>query len=371
VQPGPGRIPGGGSPGVSTGAPPDHRLARLTISTEATILEALQAMEAGGEAIVFVRDESGRVIGTLTDGDIRRAILRGAGLDSRSIPAAMRRDFVAVPPEAGRAEVLDLMRARKIEQIPVLDADGRLCGLHTIRELISRIERPNRALILAGGRGTRLHPITATMPKPMVSVAGRPILERLLLHVMSCGIRRFTFSVNYLAHVIEAHFGDGSRFGCEIEYLKEATPLGTGGPVALLDPKPAIPLLVLNGDLVTQCDFGRMLDYHEQGGYSATLGVRSYSVEVPFGVAEVEGTRLVKLREKPTERMLINAGVYVLSPEALGHAEPQADFPITELFQRCLDRGLSVGAFFVEEEWVDVGRPEELRRARGLGDASD
>jgi dTDP-glucose pyrophosphorylase/CBS domain-containing protein len=346
------------------------RVARLTIPEDATILDALRAIDAGAEAIIFVRDKAGRVVGALTDGDVRRAILGGAMLESRSIPQAMRRDFISVTAEAGRAEVLDVMRARQIEQIPVLDADGRLRGLHTMRELISAAQRPNRALILAGGMGTRLYPITATLPKPMVSVAGRPILERLVLHLMSCGLRRFTLSVNYLAHVIEEHFGDGSRFGCEIEYLRESEPLGTGGPIAVLDPPPALPLLVLNGDLVTQCDLGRMLDFHERGGYAATLGVRAYSVEIPFGVAEVEGNCLIGLREKPTERMLINAGIYVFSPETVGLA-PRGAFPITQLFEHCLARGSSVGAHFLEEEWLDIGRPEELRRARGEDDAGD
>ncbi len=348
-----------------------QELSRLLIDAEATILDALRAIDAGAEAILFVRDERQRIIGSLTDGDVRRAIIRGAALESRSLRQAMRPDFVWVAPHTGRAEVLDIMRARQIGQVPVLDGEGRLCGLHTMRQMISAAERPNRALLLAGGRGMRLHPITATLPKPMVTVAGRPILERLVLHLMSCGIRRFTLSVNYLAHVIEEHFGDGSRFGCEIEYLRESEPSGTGGPISLLQPRPTIPLLVVNGDLVTQADVGGLLDFHADGGYAATLGVRPYSVEVPFGVAVVEGDRLVGLREKPTERMLINAGVYVLSPEAIDLAPPRGAYPITELFERCLQENLSVGAHFLQEEWLDVGRPEELRRARGEQYAGD
>ena len=346
-------------------------LGRLLIGADATIFEALHAIDQGAEAIVFVQDSAGRVAGALTDGDVRRAILGGASLDSRSLRQAMRRDFVSVTLEAGRAQVLDIMRARGIEQIPVLDTDGRLCGLHTIRELISSAIRSNRALLLAGGRGSRLGPITATVPKPMVTVAGRPILERLVLHLMSCGIRRFTVSVNYLAHVIEEHFGDGSRFGCEIDYLRETEPLGTGGAIALLDPAPTLPLLVMNGDLVTQCDVGRMLDFHADGAFAATVGVRPYSVELPFGVAVVDGTRLVGLREKPTERMLINAGIYVLSPAAVRLAPRARDYPITDLFERCLREGVLVGAHVLEEEWLDIGRPEELRRARGDLHATD
>ena len=340
-------------------------LTRLTVPAASTILDALKAIDAGGEAITFVVDGDERVIGCLTDGDVRRAILRGASLEDRVLPQVMRRDFTAVTPLDGRAEVLDLMRARQIERIPVLGPDGRLSGLHTMRQLVSMTERPNRVVILAGGKGTRLHPITEQVPKPMVTVAGRPILERLILHLVSCGLSRFTISINYLGHLIEEHFGDGSRLGCEIDYLREAAPLGTGGPLSLLPP-PALPIVVLNGDLITQCDVGDLLDFHERGGYVATLGVRPYTVEVPFGVAEVEGGRLLSLREKPTERSLINAGIYVLSPPAVAAVPPGQEYPITALFESLLAEGRPVGAHVLEAEWLDVGRHDELRRARGV-----
>jgi dTDP-glucose pyrophosphorylase len=340
-------------------------LGRLTVPENATILEALKAIDGGGEAITFVVDAGERVIGVLTDGDVRRAILRGASLEDRVLPRVMRRDFTAVTPEDGRAEVLDLMRARQIERIPVLGPEGRLAGLHTMRQMVSRAERPNRAVILAGGKGTRLHPITEQVPKPMLTVAGRPILERLILHLVSCGITRFSISINYLGHLIEQHFGDGSRLGAEIDYLRETVPLGTGGPLSLLPP-PALPILVLNGDLLTQADVGDLLDFHERGDYAATLGVRPYTIEVPFGVAEVDGERLLALREKPVERSLINAGMYVLSPEAVARVPAGKEYPITALFEALLAEGKPVGAHVLEAEWLDVGRHDELRRARGV-----
>ena len=340
-------------------------LTRLTVGSGSTILQALQAIESGGEAITFVVDGGDRVVGCLTDGDIRRAILRGASLEDRVLPQVMRQDFTAVTSEDGRAEVLDLMRARQIERIPVLGADGKLLGLHTMRQLVSSAERANRAVILAGGKGTRLHPITEQVPKPMVTVAGRPILERLILHLVSCGISRFTISINYLGHMIEEYFGDGARLGCEIEYLRETVPLGTGGPLSLLPP-PELPVVVLNGDLITQCDVGDLLDFHERTGFVATLGIRPYTVEVPFGVAEVEGNRLLSLREKPSERSLINAGIYVLSPEAVAAVPAGKEYPITALFETLLAEGKPVGAHVLEAEWLDVGRHDELRRARGV-----
>lgn len=340
-------------------------LARLTVPADATVLEALEAIERGGKAIAFVVDADERVIGALTDGDLRRAILRGAPLEGRVLREAMSQNYAYLTPEQSRAEALDIMRARQIEQLPVLDADGCLCGLHTLHQLVSVGERPNRVLILAGGRGTRLHPLTANLPKPMITVAGRPILERLILHLMGSGFRRFTLSVSYLGHMIEEHFGDGSRFGCQIDYLREAEPLGTGGPLALLRPTPDLPLVVINGDVMTQADVGRLLEFHLSGGFTASVAVRPYSVEIPFGVAGVEGDRLVELREKPTQQVLVSTGIYVLSPSALDLVPPGREYPITSLLETMLERNLPVGVHVLESEWLDVGRPEELRRARG------
>lgn len=338
---------------------------RLCVAADATLLDALRTIDSGGEAIVFVCDVGGRVVGSLTDGDVRRAILKGASLEARCLPGTMRRDFVWVGPDTGRAEVLDLMRARQIGQIPVLDEQGRLIGIHTVGALLTPRERPHPVVIMAGGRGTRLYPLTETLPKPMLKVAGRPILERLILHLMGCGFRQFHIAVNYLAEVIEDHFGDGSRFGCAITYLREERPLGTGGPLSLLDPLPELPLVAVNGDLVTQCDVGGLLDFHTQGGHAATFGVRPYHVSVPFGVAEVSGTKLIRIREKPTEQLLINAGIYALSPSALRLVPRGEDYPITELFNRCIAEGMTVGAYLVEDDWIDVGRPDDLRRAQG------
>jgi dTDP-glucose pyrophosphorylase/predicted transcriptional regulator len=340
-------------------------LARLTVSADATVLEAFESIERGGKAIAFVVDSEERVIGALTDGDLRRAILGGASLDARVLRDAMSRDYAYLTSEQSRAEALDIMRARQIEQLPVLDDDGCLRGLHTLHQLVSVEERPNRVLILAGGRGTRLHPITTNLPKPMITVAGRPILERLILHLMGSGFRQFTLSVSYLAHMIEEHFGDGSRFGCDIDYLRESEPLGTGGPLALLRPVPDLPLVVVNGDLMTQSDVGRLLDFHVSGGFMASVGLRPYSVEIPFGVAAVDGQRLVEHREKPSQQFLVNTGMYALSPHALTLVPPGREYPITSLLETMLERGLPVGAHVLEDDWVDVGRPEELRRVRG------
>jgi NDP-sugar pyrophosphorylase family protein len=237
--------------------------------------------------------------------------------------------------------------------------------LHTVGRLLSLAERANPAVILAGGRGRRLGALADSIPKPMVSVAGRPVLERLVLHLMSFGIRTFYLSVNHLADVIESHFGDGTRFGCRISYLREEIPLGSGGPLSLLDPVPDVPVLVVNGDLVTQCDIGRMIDGHVDGGFVATVSVRSHETQLPFGVARIDGARLLELHEKPVHRVHINAGIYVLSPESLRRVPKGEQFPITDLFAAHLRDGDPVGVYVVEDEWLDIGSPEDLQRARG------
>lgn len=340
------------------------RLKALSIPENATLETALRCIEEGTHGIAFVCDRNGRVLGTLSDGDIRRALLRRKGLNS---PAreAMNTAFTHVSPEVGRNEVLDLMRARVIAHVPVVDKRGKLVGLHVLREMLGRVDRPNCAVIMAGGRGVRLLPLTESVPKPMIHVAGRPILERLVLHVTSYGIKQIYISVNHLASAIESHFGDGSAFGCRIEYLREDEPLGTGGSLSLLPRRPKAPMLVMNGDLVTQVDIAHLLNFHEKGGYAATFGMRPYAVEVPFGVAKVRGNRLVALEEKPTQRMLINAGIYVLSPDTLKLVPRRTNYPITDLFGTLLERGQPVGGCLIRDEWTDIGRPQELQRARG------
>jgi NDP-sugar pyrophosphorylase family protein len=198
----------------------------------------------------------------------------------------------------------------------------------------------------------------------MLLVAGRPILERLVLHLVGSGFRRIFISINYLGHVIEEYFGNGDKFGCRIEYLRELEPLGTGGSLALLPETPKDPVLVLNGDLVTQVKFGEMLEFHRGGSYAATLGVREYSHAVPFGCIKTRGERIIQFEEKPLLSRLINAGLYVIEPALLARVRKHENFPITDLFEDCLRRKEQLGAFQVDDEWIDVGQREQLKLAR-------
>lgn len=327
-----------------------------------TLFEALEVLQKGGAGIALVQDDAGRLLGILTDGDIRRALLERAALTD-SVAPHVSHDMTTVGPEAGRAEVLDLMQALKIHQVPVVDGGGFVKGLHLLHEVLGAVDRPNWAVIMAGGRGVRLGDLTSHTPKPMLKVAGRPILERLILHLVGFGIRRIFLSVHYLPEVIRNHFGDGSRFGCQIEYLLENQPLGTGGALSLLPEKPLHPVLVCNGDLITQADIDAMIRFHENDNFAMTVGVRDYSYQIPFGCAELDGKSLVSLSEKPSMVHHINAGMYLIAPSVLERV-PETYFPITDLIQSCLDSGKRVGAWRIEDDWIDVGQRHELDRAR-------
>jgi NDP-sugar pyrophosphorylase family protein len=280
----------------------------------------------------------------------------------------MQTKFTAVPSTSGRSEVLDLMRARTLNQVPIIDQCGRLAGLHLLREIIGAVERPNWVVIMAGGRGERLRPITDSIPKPMVKVAGRPILERILLHLVGFGIRRIFVSIHYLSQLIEEYFGSGAGYGCSIEYLRETQPLGTGGALSLLPDKPEHPLLVINGDLLTQFDVGSMVSFHADGKYVATMGVRDYVQSVPYGVLDVEKERVVGIQEKPTMTYLTNAGIYLLDSSLLERIPKGTSYTVPALLDDCLARGEPIGAFRIDDDWLDVGRPQDLRRARGERD---
>ena len=258
------------------------------------------------------------------------------------------------------------MQSRWLSQVPILDEHGRLIGLHTLHEILGASPRDNWAVVMAGGRGERLRPLTDTIPKPMIQVAGRPILERIILHLVGFGVRRIFLAVNYKADLIESHFENGARFGCTIEYLREEKPLGTGGALSLLPAVPTDPILVLNGDLLTQFDVGSLLAFHTSGRYCATVGVHEYTHTVPFGVVDLEDDQIVQIREKPSEVWLTNAGIYVLDPAIVARVPRSSDYPLPALIEECLERKDPVGAFRIEADWIDVGRQTELTRARGL-----
>lgn len=340
-----------------------NRLTNSCVRPGQLLSEALQALDGPTVGLAIVIDENEKVLGILTDGDVRRALIKENRLDVPLDPY-IKYDFFFVSESEARVAVLDLMQALKIKHVPILGIDRSLRGLHLMHDMLGAEKLPNSAVIMAGGKGTRLLPITENIPKPMIPVAGRPILERLVLHLVGCGITRIYLSVNYMSEIIVNHFGDGNRFGCDIIYLHETEELGTGGSLSLLPAIPTDPILVLNGDLVTQLDFASMLAFHTASGSSATIGYRPYTHQVPFGCLDIQNKLVIAIQEKPILERSVNAGIYVLSPSVL-ELVPSKFFPITDLFQTLLDRGDKVGSYEITTDWTDVGQHNDLRKARG------
>lgn len=315
-----------------------------------------------------VVDAYGTYLGLLTDGDLRRAILRTRSL-AKSIHDLVRRDSVTLPPNVDRNAALDLMRARSLDAIPILE-NGRLVGLHTLRSLVSRIRRPNWAVIMAGGRGTRLGALTRSIPKPMISIAGRPILERILLHLVGCGIANVAISTNYLARQIEDHIGDGSAYGLSVVYLREDSgcPLGTAGSLAMLRQAGIeldLPILVSNADILTQADLGRMIEVHYARHNCLTVACTSHYYQVPFGVLESQDDRLHAICEKPEIAWRVAAGISVVEPDLISAIPPGQRYDMPDLYQLALNDQRGVGLFDLDSQWLDIGRPEDLAQARG------
>jgi dTDP-glucose pyrophosphorylase len=334
------------------------------ITPDASLIECVRIIHSTGAGIALAVDSEFSLLGTISDGDIREALVKGCALDSPVSPHINRNCFHVLP-TVSRVEVLDIMQARRFKQVPIVDEQDKVLGLHLLYDILGNISRPNWAVVMAGGKGLRLRPLTENIPKPMVRVAGRPILERIILHLVSYGIRRIFLSVNHLAQVIEDYFEDGSKYGAKIEYLREDEPLGSGGAISLIPEIPEYPLLVMNGDLIVDTDFTDMIEFHSKNDFYATMGVYSYFHQVPYGCVEIQNNRLAGLEEKPVIEKKVNAGIYVLSTLAVSTIPKNTCFPITALFEKALKKNLVCGTFSIEKEWLDIGSPQQLRQARG------
>lgn len=337
---------------------------KYCILPDTNLIDCMRVIDRTASGIAIVVDSAGKLIGTVSDGDIRRALINGACLDG-PVNEYINRTCVAVSPSDSQAKVLDIMQTNRFDQVPIIDAKGRFVGLHLLYNILGKIERPNWAVIMAGGKGIRLRPLTEKIPKPMIRVAGRPIIERLILQFIAHGIKHIYLAVNYLSHIIEEYFQDGHRFGCKIEYLREDDPLGSGGALSLLPKAPEQPLILANGDLILDVDLSNMIDFHVQNEFYATIGVHPYCHQVPYGCIEIKGDQIIRIKEKPLIHKTINAGLYVLSPEAVSSIPQDTFFHITHLFDVALEKSFRCGAYTIDKEWIDIGQPQELKKASG------
>lgn len=340
----------------------DNTWRKAILRATATVQDVISNMNISSLRIVLVANEQGQLEGTVSDGDIRRGLLKGLTLSS-PIETVIHRGALVVPPAMGRDMVLQLMVANKIQQIPVVDDQQRVLGLHVWDEITTPPMRTNRIVIMAGGKGTRLRPFTENCPKPLVTVAGRPMLEHIIERAKLEGFNDFVLAIYYLGHMIEEHFGDGSRFGVKIEYLRENVPLGTAGALSLLNPRPDEPFVVTNGDVVTDIRYGDLLDFHGRHEAAATMAVRTHEWQHPYGVVQTRGVDIVGFEEKPVARSHINAGVYVLSPDTLDELEIGALCDMPTLFERLQANSRRTVAYPMHEPWLDVGRPDDLEKA--------
>jgi dTDP-glucose pyrophosphorylase/CBS domain-containing protein len=339
------------------------------VSLTASVRETMAVIDAYAKGIAVVVDDERRLLATITDGDIRRALLAGLDVDEaviRLIPWYLNPTAnppITAPIDTSDAVLLSLMQDHSIRQIPLLDLDGRVCGLAVLHDLLRQSELPVTGVIMAGGFGKRLRPLTDDVPKPMLPLNGRPLLEHMLSKLRQAGIRSVSVTTHYLSKNIIQHFKDGSEFGVNLSYIEEAEPLGTAGALAKLSAETA-PLLVLNGDILTGVDFRAMLDFHRENDAKLTVGVRQYGIEVPFGVVETDGVRVTAIAEKPVLRYLINAGIYMVDPSIckLIPMDRRCDMP--DLIEAAIAAGQTVISFPVREYWLDIGRIEQYQKAK-------
>ncbi|MBK7015868.1 MAG: nucleotidyltransferase family protein [Sulfuritalea sp.] len=333
------------------------------LPADVTIQQAIRNLDQVAIKIVLVVNESEELQGTISDGDIRRGLLRGLDLNS-PVASIVHRDALVVPRGMARETVVQLMVANKIQQIPVVDEHRHVVGLHLWDEITVPPIRPNLMVIMAGGMGTRLRPHTENCPKPLLPVAGKPMLEHIIDRARMEGFTHFMLAIHYLGSMIEEYFGNGERWHVEIEYLREQAPLGTAGALGLLSPRPTEPFVVTNGDVLTDIRYGELLDFHTRHAAAATMAVRLHEWQHPFGVVQTRGVEIVGFEEKPVARTHINAGVYVLEPDALNTLAVDTPCDMPTLFERLQAQSMRTVAYPMHEPWLDVGRPEDLAIAQ-------
>lgn len=336
--------------------------AHATLPTGSSIKQAIEVLNKASLRIVLVTDVDGVLVGTISDGDIRRGLLKGLDLTS-SVDMIVHKDALVVPPELSREVVLQFMVANKVQQIPIVNQKMQVVGLHLWDQINTPSIRANRMVIMAGGKGTRLHPQTENCPKPMLPIAGKPILEHIIDRAKAQGFSHFVLAINYLGHMIEGYFGDGEDFGVKIEYLREESPLGTAGALSLLDPIPDATFIVTNGDVLTDIQYGELLDFHIHHNATATMAVRVHEWQNPFGVVQTRGVEITGYEEKPLSRTQINAGVYAVEPSAVRFLAKAAPCDMPDLFSSIKLDNLKIVAYPVHERWLDIGRPDDLLMA--------
>ncbi len=339
-----------------------YQVEEIKIRSNTTIREALRIIDLGAMKIALIIDESGKLIGTLSDGDIRRGLLKNLNMDD-SIESIYNRNPIFCSINDPKNKVIQTALSRKIYQIPLVDERGQVVKLAEIDHLIRKEIKPNTVVIMAGGKGQRLLPLTQNTPKPMLPVGGKPILETLIHRLQGHGFSRILLSINFHGEQIKAHFGDGRKYGVSIEYIEEKQKMGTAGSLGLIDHQLHEPILVMNGDILTNVNFENLLDFHIQAEAVATMCIREYGLEVPYGVVRLNKNNIIAIEEKPVQQFYVNAGIYVLNPDVLDYIPKGKAIDMTGVFEKLvLEQSLTV-SFPIREFWMDIGKLEDYNRA--------
>ena len=334
---------------------------KIKLSPNATIKQALKTISKGAIKIAIVVDKKNKLLGTLTDGDIRRGFLKGLDINS-SIKSIIFKKPTVVRNNYSKEKLLKIALSKKIYQIPIVEKNGKFKGIHILDELIEPKNKSNKVVIMAGGRGMRLRPLTKNIPKPMLKVGNKPILQIIIEKFKKSGYKNFIICVNYKSKIIKDFFGDGSKFGVKIEYIDEKKRMGTAGALSLFKLKPKKPFFVINGDLLTNLDFEKLIDFHHEHNSKATMCISEYNIKSPYGEVKLDVENIITIAEKPVHKFFVNAGVYVLDPSCIDLV-PKKFYDMTSLFKKIIINKNKVVSFPIGEYWLDIGRFNDYKKA--------
>lgn len=332
------------------------------ISQHISIKDALVKLNQTALQILLVVDSKEKLLGTITDGDVRRGLLKGLTLDDNIGPIVFKNPTVGFIDESTQ-DVIKKALAKKLHQIPIVDESYRVIALREIDELLKPEIKTNKVVLMVGGLGTRLHPLTKNTPKPMLKVGDKPILQTIVEQFCRYGFINIVMCVNYRADAIQNYFSDGKKFGVNIEYVFEKERMGTAGALSLLNNKPEEPFFVMNGDLLTDVNFESLLDYHRSHNAEATMCVREYDFQVPYGVVNIDGNKVTSVEEKPVHKFFVSAGIYMLSPTVLSAIPNDQYYDMPSLFEALIERQQTIISFPIHEYWLDIGRMNEFEQA--------
>lgn len=336
---------------------------KALVSPNTSIQNAILAIDRGAEQIVLVVDKHRKLLGTVTDGDIRRGILKGISMNA-PVKRIMQCSPLTASTEDSREKILALMKNHLVHQIPIVNERKQVVGIELVDHLLQAKKRDHFIILMAGGLGMRLRPLTDATPKPLLKVGNKPILENILENFVNYGFHRFFISVNYKDEMVKQYFGNGAKWNVQIRYLDEHKKLGTAGALGLLPKKPTDSIVVMNGDLLTSINFQHLLNFHSEHKAIATMCIREYDFQVPYGVVALKNQTITGVDEKPVHRFFVNAGIYVLDPSVLKFIPPKTSFDMPQLFDKLIEKKLNTVGFPIREYWLDIGRIDDLERAK-------